>query len=154
MIKEGSKAIRLELSDAYGEVVKLENFIGKFIVLYFYPKALTSGCTKEAQDFRDHFSQFKELNAEILAVSGDKKETLDKFIKKENLPFILLSDPNFKVCSEYEVYKEKSMYGGKYMGIERSTFLIDKNGIIRKIWHKVKVQGHVEEVLEELKKIL
>jgi len=153
MIKEGSKAIRFELTDAYGRIVKLENFIGRFIVLYFYPKALTSGCTKEAEDMRDHYSEFKELNTEILAVSGDKKETLEKFIKKNNLPFTLLSDPDFKVCSQYDVYKEKSMYGRKYMGIERSTFLIDKNGTIQKVWRKVKVQGHVQEVLAELKKI-
>jgi peroxiredoxin Q/BCP len=153
MIKEGSKAIGFELTDAYGKTVKLENFIGRFIVLYFYPKALTSGCTKEAQDMRDHYSEFKELNTEILAVSGDKKETLEKFIKKNNLPFSLLSDPDFKVCSQYDVYKEKSMYGRKYMGIERSTFLIDKNGTIQKVWRKVKVQGHVQEVLVELKKI-
>jgi peroxiredoxin Q/BCP len=130
----------------------LSDFRGKTVILYFYPKALTSGCTKEAQDFRDNYEEIKKLGAEVIGVSGDKVETIKKFKQKENLPFILLSDEGFKVSTEYGVYKEKSMYGKKYMGIERSTFIIDKDGIVRKIMRKVKVPNHVKEVIEEIKK--
>ncbi|MGC8721940.1 MAG: thioredoxin-dependent thiol peroxidase [Caldisericaceae bacterium] len=153
MIDEGSKAVPFELTDAYSKKVKMEDFVGKFVVLYFYPKALTSGCTKEAQDFRDNYKAFTKLGAEVIGISGDKQETLKKFIDKEKLPFLLLSDLDFSVCKEYNVYKEKSMYGRKYMGIERSTFLIDKKGIVRHIWRKVKVAGHIQEVLKQLETI-
>jgi len=156
MIKEGNTAIDFELENQNGKKVKLSDFTNKIVVLYFYPKDLSSGCTKEARTFRDNYEKIKELNGVILGISGNKKETHKKFIEKEGLPFDLLIDPNFIVSTLYNAYKEKSMYGRKYMGIERSTFLIDKDGIIKKVWRNVKVEGHVEEVImaiEELSKI-
>ncbi|MCI4462700.1 MAG: thioredoxin-dependent thiol peroxidase [Caldisericum sp.] len=153
MVEENKLAPDFELKDSEGNLVKLSDFRGKTVILYFYPKALTSGCTKEAQDFRDNYEEIKKLGTEVIGVSGDKVETIKKFKQKENLPFILLSDEGFKVSTEYGVYKEKSMYGKKYMGIERSTFIIDKDGIVRKIMRKVKVPNHVKEVIEEIKKL-
>ncbi|MGB9793426.1 thioredoxin-dependent thiol peroxidase [Caldisericum exile] len=153
MVEEGKIAPDFELKDAEGNLVTLSDFRGKIVILYFYPKALTSGCTKEAQDFRDHYEEIKKLNGEVIGISGDKVLTIKKFKEKENLPFVLLSDEGFKVSTEYGVYKEKSMYGKKYMGIERSTFIIDENGVIKKIMRKVKVPNHVKEVIEEVKKL-
>lgn len=152
MVEENKIAPDFELKDSNGNKVKLSDFRGKTVILYFYPKALTSGCTKEAQDFRDNYDVIKKLGADVIGVSGDKIETIKKFKEKENLPFTLLSDEGFKVSSEYGVYKEKSMYGKKYMGIERSTFIIDKDGFVRKVMRKVRVPNHVKEVIEEIKK--
>jgi len=151
MNEEGSLATDFELLDAKGNKVRLSSFRGKIVVLYFYPKALSSGCTKEADDFRDHYAELKKLNAEVIGVSGDKVETLKKFAEKESLPFILLSDLNFEVSNNYGVYKEKSMYGRKYMGIERSTFIIDRERNHKKAFRKVKVPNHVNEVIEVIK---
>ncbi|BAL80747.1 thioredoxin-dependent thiol peroxidase [Caldisericum exile] len=153
MVEEGKTAPDFELRDSEGNLIKLSNFKGKIVILYFYPKALTSGCTKEAQDFRDHYEEIKKLGAEVIGISGDKVEIIKKFKEKESLPFILLEDEGFKVSEEYGVYKQKSMYGKKYMGIERSTFIIDENGIVRKAMRKVKVPNHVKEVIEEIKKM-
>jgi peroxiredoxin Q/BCP len=150
MIKEGDKAIDFELENQNGKKIKLSDFKEKIIVLYFYPKDLSSGCTKEAQAFRDNYEKIKELNSVVLGISGDKKELHKKFVEKDRLPFDLLVDQGFIVSSLYGVYKEKSMYGRKYMGIERSTFLIDQTGTIKKTWRNVKVAGHVEEVIKAI----
>jgi len=151
MLKEGLKAPAFTLPDSNGEKVSLKDFAGKKIVLYFYPKDNTSGCTSEACAFRDEFLNFKKLKAAVLGVSADSVESHKKFSDKHELPFILLSDTDKKVLEKYGVWKEKSMYGRKYMGIERTTVVIDENGKIVKIFPKVKVTGHVEEVLRVLK---
>jgi peroxiredoxin Q/BCP len=131
----------------------LSDFKGKFLVIYFYPKDKTSGCTIESQNFRDLKNEFMKLNCEIVGVSRDSLRSHKSFIEKESLNFSLISDPDEDMCNAYEVMKEKSMYGKTYMGIERSTFLIDPAGILIKEWRKVKVPGHAQEVLEFLSSI-
>lgn len=150
MIKEGNKAPSFTLPDSTGKKISLKDFLGKKVVLYFYPKDMTSGCTKEACDFRDSHPDFKKLKAVVLGVSPDSIDSHKKFSEKYELPFTLLSDESKNVLEKYGVWKEKSMYGRKYMGVERTTIIIDENGKIRKIFPKVKVNGHVEEVLKEL----
>lgn len=130
---------------------KLSDYKGKKVVLYFYPKDNTAGCTTEACDFRDYFANIKDLNAVVLGVSRDSLASHDKFISKLGLPFVLLSDTTEEVCKLYDVIKEKNMYGRKSLGIERSTFIIDEEGRLVKEFRKVKVKGHVDEVLEILK---
>ena len=120
------------------------------MVLYFYPKDDTPGCTKEACDFRDNFRRLKPLGAEVFGISPDEMKSHVKFIDKFELPFTLLADEDHAVAEKYGTWKEKNMYGRKYMGIERSTFLIDPNGRISRIWRKVKVEGHVDEILKEI----
>jgi len=120
---------------------------GKKVVLYFYPKDDTPGCTIEAKDFRDHIKEFEKAGAVIIGVSKDSVKSHDKFKEKYCLPFPLASDENGTMCEDYGVWVKKSMYGKEYMGIERSTFLIDGSGIIRNIWRKVSVDGHVKDVL-------
>jgi thioredoxin-dependent peroxiredoxin len=150
MLEEGKKAPDFTAIDQNGEKVKLSSFKNKKnIVLYFYPKDMTPGCTTEACDFRDNFKKFKDT--EILGVSIDSPERHQKFIEKQNLPFSLISDEDKKVVEKYGVWQEKSMYGKKFMGIVRSTFIIDKTGKIRKMYPKVKVKGHVEEVMAIVK---
>lgn len=151
MLEEGNKAPQFTLMSGNNKKVALKDFLGKKVVLYFYPKDNTSGCTTEACDFRDTHPNFKKVNAVVLGVSPDSVESHQKFSEKLNLPFKLLSDPDKKVLEKYGVWKEKSMYGKKYMGVERTTFIIDEKGKIHKIFPKVKVKGHVEKVLEELK---
>lgn len=136
-----------------GGDVSLSGLKGKKVVLYFYPKDDTPGCTKEACGFRDSMPDFSGLNAEIIGVSKDTVAKHDKFKAKYDLPFTLASDESGDLCESYGTWVEKNMYGRKYMGIERSTFLIDGNGVVRGIWRKVKVAGHVEEVLEKAKAI-
>jgi peroxiredoxin Q/BCP len=128
-----------------------KDFIGKNLVIYFYPKDSTPGCTTEGQDFRDNFKVFKKLNTEILGVSRESIKSHENFKSKQSFPFELLSDPDEKVCKAFDVMKLKSMYGRQYIGIDRSTFLIDINGKIIKEWRSVKVTGHVEEVLQAVK---
>lgn len=147
----GEKAPELALPDQDGNRVSLKDFKGKQVVLYFYPKDDTSGCTKESCDFRDSMAPIKKAGAVVVGVSFDGQASHQKFIKKYSLPFTLLSDEEKKVASAYGVYKEKSMYGKKYMGIERSTFVIDQKGLLKAIFRKVKVTGHVDEVLAALK---
>lgn len=152
MPEEGKKAPVFTLKNQDGKSVSLKDFNGKKVVLYFYPKDDTSGCTKEACSFRDGFPEFNNLNAVILGISPDSVESHKKFAEKYNLPFTLLSDEPREVIEKYEVWKEKNNYGKKYMGVERTTFLIDENGMIKKIFPKVKVDGHDQELIEALKK--
>ncbi|MBX9635705.1 MAG: peroxiredoxin [Magnetospirillum sp.] len=128
----------------------LADYKGKRLVLYFYPKDDTSGCTSEAHQFRDEFLRFTVNKAEILGASKDSIASHEKFRAKHSLPFPLAADTDGALCEAFGVWKEKSMYGKKYMGIERSTFLIDENGVIVAIWRKVKVSSHIKEVLEAL----
>jgi peroxiredoxin Q/BCP len=152
MVKEGNKAPDFSGKNQEGKSVKLSSFKGKKnIILYFYPKDMTPGCTTEACDFRDQYKQFK--NTAILGVSIDPPERHQKFILKYSLPFDLIADENKKIVEKYDVWQEKKLYGKTFMGIIRSTFIIDKNGVIYKIFTKVKVKGHVDEVLHFLKKI-
>lgn len=151
MVEEGMKAPQFTLKTGDGDKVSLKDYLGKKVVLYFYPKDNTSGCTKEACDFRDAHPDFKKVNTVVFGVSADSEESHKKFAEKHDLPFTLLSDPDKKVIEKYGVWKEKSMYGKKYKGIERSTFIIDEKGKIQRVFPKVRVKGHVEKVLEELK---
>lgn len=151
MINIGDAAPDLTLPrDGEGEV-SLSSFRGRSVVLYFYPKDDTSGCTKEACAFREMLPEFQKLNAEIIGVSPDSVKKHDKFKAKYDLPFTLLADEEKEVVQRYGVWVEKSMYGRKYMGVERSTFLIDADGKVQAAWRKVKVPGHVEAVLAALK---
>jgi peroxiredoxin Q/BCP len=150
MLKIGEKAPQFELKDSFGKIISLKDFSGKKIVLYFYPKDNTSGCTREACDFRDSFPEFNKLNAVVLGVSADSEKSHQGFSAKYKLPFTLLSDPDKEVIQRYDVWKEKSLYGKKYMGIERTTVVIDEKGNILKIFPKVKVDGHVDEVKKVL----
>ncbi|MEW6057356.1 MAG: thioredoxin-dependent thiol peroxidase [Bdellovibrionota bacterium] len=147
MLKEGDKAPAFNLESDAGERIALKDLKGKKVILYFYPKDLTSGCTQQACDFRDSFTAFKRKNAVVLGVSKDPVAMHQKFKEKHTLPFPLLADVEGKVCEAYGVWKQKSMYGRKYMGIERTTFVIDEAGKIEKIYPKVKVKDHIKEVL-------
>tara|TARA_X000000368_G_scaffold10279_1_gene8191 strand:- start:2227 stop:2694 length:468 start_codon:yes stop_codon:yes gene_type:complete len=127
------------------------DLLGQNTVIYFYPKDSTPGCTTEGQDFRDNYKLFKKLNTEIIGVSRDSIKSHENFKQKQEFPFELLSDPDEKMCKSFDVMKMKSMYGKQYMGVDRSTFLIDTNGKVIKEWRSVKVKGHVDEVLETVK---
>ncbi len=152
MLKEGNKAPDFTALDQDGNKIKLSSFKGKKnVVLYFYPKDMTPGCTTEACDFRDNFKKFK--STVILGVSIDSAERHHKFIDKYDLPFDLISDVDKKVVQKYGVWQKKKLYGKEFMGIVRSTFIIDKKGVLRKIYPKVKVKGHIDEVLEALKEL-
>jgi thioredoxin-dependent peroxiredoxin len=131
--------------------VTLSTLRGKKVVLYFYPKDNTPGCTKEACDFRDHFADFKKHGIDVFGISKDSSRAHTKFKEKYSLPFTLLVDANADVCEAYGVINKKSLFGKTFLGIQRSTFLIDEKGIIRAIWRKVSVPGHVEQVLDEIK---
>ncbi len=127
---------------------------GKYYVLYFYPRDNTPGCTLEGQDFAKHYPKFKKLGVEVFGVSNDSLESHEKFLKKYSFPFPLVSDPEQELCEKFSVIKLKNMYGKKFKGIERSTFIIDPKGKVAKEWRKVKVPGHVEEVLTSVKELL
>lgn len=126
----------------------LKDFKGKNLILYFYPKDNTPGCTREGQDFRDHYDAFQAANTDIVGVSKDSVKVHENFCAKQSFPFDLISDADETLCKLFDVIKEKNMYGRKYLGIERSTFLIDGEGVLREEWRKVRVPGHVEAVLE------
>jgi thioredoxin-dependent peroxiredoxin len=147
----GDKAPAFTLPTDGGGEISLDDFKGKPVVLYFYPKDDTSGCTAEACAFRDALPDFSKVKAEIIGISRDPVNKHDKFKEKYALNFPLASDEEGKTCEAYGTWVEKSMYGRKYMGIERSTFLIDGKGVIREVWRKVRVPGHAEEVLKAAK---
>lgn len=150
MLRTGDKAPDFKLKTDAGKTVSLKDFKGKKVILYFYPKDMTSGCTLEACDFRDNIKTFTKKNSVILGVSADSIDSHKKFKDKYKLPFTLLSDETKEMINDYGVWKEKSMYGKKYMGIERTTFVIDEKGKIEKIFNKVSVNGHIEELLETI----
>ena len=150
-IEIGDKAPDFTLSTDGDGKVSLSKLRGQKVVLYFYPKDDTTGCTAEACGFRDSFPKFGKVEAAVIGISKDSVASHDKFKKKYELPFTLASDADGKVCEAYGVWVEKSMYGRKYMGIERATFLIDEKGVVRGVWHKVKVPGHVDAVLAAAK---
>jgi peroxiredoxin Q/BCP len=149
-LEVGDKAPEFSLPDQDGKTVALKNFKGRQVVLYFYPKDDTPGCTKEACGFRDSLGSVKEAGGVVLGVSLDDGATHQKFIAKYSLPFSLLSDGDAHVSKAYGVYKQKNMYGKKYWGIERSTFVIDPAGKLKAIFKRVKVDGHLDEVLAAL----
>lgn len=133
------------------KTIRLKDLRGKKVVLYFYPKDSTPGCTTESQNFRDLHAKLKRQNAVVLGASRDSLASHEKFKTKHKFPFDLLSDPDEKLCRQFDVIREKTLYGRKFMGIERSTFLIDEDGKLRQEWRKVRVKGHAEEVLDAVK---
>lgn len=151
MIKENIKALDFELRDSDNNIVKLSDYIGKKVVLYFYPKDNTSGCTKQACSFSNEFHNFNKLNVEILAISKDSVKSHKNFRDKYSLPFKLLSDESLEVIKAYDVWKEKKLYGKTYMGIVRTTFLIDEKGVIEKIMEKVSPDKNVIDILNYYK---
>ncbi len=148
---EGKKCPNFEAECTSNLILSNKDFIGQNLVIYFYPKDSTPGCTTEGQDFKDNYKKFKKLNVEIIGVSRESIKSHENFKSKQSFPFELLSDPDEKVCNAFDVMKLKSMYGRQYIGIDRSTFLINTDGKIIKEWRTVKVPGHVQEVLEIVK---
>jgi peroxiredoxin Q/BCP len=153
MIKINELAVDFCLKNQNNENVCLKDFMGKWVVLYFYPKDNTPGCSLEAKSFSDYINEFKQLNARIIGISPDSSDSHKKFEKKHNLTFNLLSDPNHDVLKSYDVWKPKKLYGREFMGVIRSTFLIDTKGRIVHIWPKVKVMGHAHNVMNKLKEL-
>ena len=149
-LKEGDAAPAIQVEDDKGQPFSLASLKGKNVVLYFYPKADTPGCTKESCEFRDFSKKFAKLNAEIVGVSPDQSDAQERFIAKYGLPFTLVPDPDHAIAEAYGVWKEKKNYGRTYMGIERTTVVVDPQGKIAKIFPKVRVEGHVEKVLASL----
>ena len=148
MVKIGKKVAKFSLPSTGDKTLSLDDFKGSNLVIYFYPKDSTPGCTLEGQDFRDRYEDFRAAGTAILGVSRDSVKSHENFRAKQRLPFDLLSDTGETVCRQFDVIHEKNMYGRKVMGVVRSTFLIDGNGILRQEWRQVRVKGHVDEVLE------
>jgi peroxiredoxin Q/BCP len=151
--KIGKKLSDFTLPATGDKDIKLSELKGKNVVIYFYPKDSTPGCTREGQDFRDNIRKFRARKTIILGVSRDSIKSHENFRNKQEFPFDLLSDAEEKLCKQFDVIKEKNMYGKKHMGIERSTFLIDTEGVLRREWRKVKVDGHVNDVLDAVKEL-
>ncbi len=148
--KVGKKAPQFTLKDSDGNKISLKDYLGKGVIIYFYPKDMTPGCTTQACDFRDSIQPLKKKGYVVLGISCDSEESHQKFIAKHDLNFTLLSDPDAEVCQKFGVWQQKNTFGNKHMGIVRSTFIIDKNGIITHAFEKVTAQGHVEELLAVL----
>ncbi len=153
MTSPNRKVANFTLPATGDKMLSLDDFKGKNLVLYFYPKDNTPGCTLEGQNFRDAYADFQKCNTEILGVSRDSVRMHEGFCSKQSFPFDLLSDTDEKLCRQFDVIREKNMYGKKVMGIERSTFLLDGNAVLRHEWRKVSVKGHVEEVLAAARKL-
>lgn len=151
--KLNKKAPNFDLPATGDQNLSLKDFKDKNLIIYFYPKDNTPGCTTEGQNFRDLYEEFQKLDTEILGVSRDSVRVHENFKKKHEFPFDLLSDKEEEMCNAYDVIKLKKLYGREYMGIERSTFLIDKSGKLSKEWRKVKVKGHADEVLDAVKNL-
>ena len=151
IVEIGKKISNFKAKSTNENEFNLKDFQDGFIVLYFYPKDNTPGCTQEGIDFSNNYRKFKNLNTEIIGISKDNIKSHENFKKKYKYKFDLISDEDEKICKMFDVIKEKNMYGKKYMGIERSTFIVDKKGKLLKEWRKVKVKGHVEEVLKFIK---
>ena len=151
MVSIGKKVADFSLPATGDNNLSLEDFKGKNLVLYFYPKDSTPGCTLEGQNFRDKHQMFRKHDTEILGVSRDSLKAHENFKAKQEFPFELLSDQDETLCRQFDVIHEKNMYGRKFMGLVRSTFLIDKKGILRQEWRKVRVKGHVDEVLDAVR---
>ena len=147
-IKTGGKVPEFSLPTTGGGTWSLKDAAGGKLVIYFYPRDMISGCTREAQDFRDLYGAFRKAGVEVVGVSRDSVASHDKFTARETLPFPLLADGDERVCRLFDVIKPKSLYGRKYLGVERSTFLLDGSGRLRQEWRKVRVPGHAEAVLE------
>ncbi|WP_336776119.1 thioredoxin-dependent thiol peroxidase [Paenibacillus sp. MMO-58] len=152
-IEVGKKAPDFKLPASNGETVKLSDYRGKKVVLYFYPKDNTPTCTQQACDFRDAYPAMADTNTVVLGISPDPVKSHEKFIGKQNLPFLLLSDENHKVCEKYGVWQMKKLYGREYMGVVRSTFLINEKGKLVREWRGVKIKGHVQQVAGEAAKL-
>ena len=150
---EGKKCPKFNAEATSEQVISNQTYKDKNVVIYFYPKDSTPGCTTEGQEFRDNYKKFKKYNTEILGVSRESIKSHENFKSKQNFPFELLSDPDEKVCKAFDVMKMKSMYGRQYMGVDRSTFIVNDQGKIIKEWRSVKVKGHVQEVLETVEKL-
>jgi peroxiredoxin Q/BCP len=153
MVSVGKRVANFSLPATGDKILSLEQFRGKHLVIYFYPKDHTPGCTREGQDFRDAHDDFKAAGAEVLGVSRDSVRTHENFCAKQSFPFDLLSDADETLCKQFDVIQKKKLYGREYMGIERSTFLIDSEGVLRAEWRKVKVPGHVDAVLATLRSL-
>jgi len=147
MVQIGKRVKNFELPATGGKALSLKQFKGRNLVLYFYPKDNTPGCTTEGQDFRDAYAEFQAAETDIVGVSRDSVKSHENFCAKQSFPFDLIADTGEELCRQFDVIKEKTLYGRKHMGIERSTFLIDGSGVLRAEWRKVKVKGHVTEVL-------
>lgn len=150
---EGKKCPKFSAEATSEQVISNQTYKDKNVVIYFYPKDSTPGCTTEGQEFRDNYKKFKKYNTEILGVSRESIKSHENFKSKQNFQFELLSDPDEKVCKAFDVMKMKSMYGRQYMGVDRSTFIVNDQGKIIKEWRSVKVKGHVQEVLETVEKL-
>lgn len=151
MVKVGKRVTNFTLPATGDQSLSLDDFQGRKLVIYFYPKDNTSGCTREGEAFRDLYDKFKSAGGEILGVSRDSVKSHENFRNKFRFPFHLLSDADETLCKQFDVIHEKNMYGRKYMGVVRSTFLLDGEGVLRQEWRKVRVPGHAEAVLEALK---
>jgi len=153
MVQIGTRVKNFELPATGGKTLSLKQFKDRRLVLYFYPKDNTPGCTTEGQDFRDAYAEFQAAGADIVGVSRDSVKSHENFCAKQSFPFDLIADTDEELCRQFDVIKEKNLYGRNYMGIERSTFLIDESGVLRAEWRKVKVKGHVAEVLAAVRSL-